>query len=186
MRDFDIRKRDWLVKATALASTRWLSMLSLAPASESLCSFMPHPASGTYRVAARHLPLLADAFVEDPRIDSTFPMMLRLLGNYKDRRVDRFSLSVLEGLLAMDEPPGWTEELMWRILVRFDPSKIDDRNDHYDSHSFDSGKGHLQEVWEPAKKELGIPAMSPATIDLAKYWLFGGRYPQDPEPCPGP
>ena len=73
---------------------------------------------------------------------------------------------------------------MWAILFRVDGSKVEEREAHYEGHRHSSGRDHVRELWTRAKQELDIPNTPPVEVDLPSHELFGGDFPEDPQPCP--
>lgn len=173
----DFRKREWLVQAAALPATRWHGLYELAPRTDRIRSYYDPGRSHGIRVAKRHLPLLAAAFVDAPRLDPTMPMMLRVLRGYEDPRIDELALGVLEGLLTLDRPPWWTQDLLWAVLARAGDTEPETRLEEIGAKCWDVTPEQLRLIWLKAKGQLGIPDVSPAQIQLEEALPVGGRTP---------
>ena len=104
-------------------------------------------------------------------------MMLRVLDGYADVRVDRVALGVLEGLLARDELPWWTWDLMWALLARSGDGRPEARLEELGAETWDVTPGQLRQIWSEAKGQLGVPDVPPAEIELEEYRPVGGRTP---------
>lgn len=177
-KELNRRKREWLVQAAALPGTRWHGLYELAPESDRIRSFYDRDFQpARLAVAKRHLALLADAFVEAPKIDHTMAMMLRVLGRYEDPRVDHAALGFLEGLFARDELLWWTSDLLFAVLARFGDTEPEARLEEIGAQPWDVTPGQLRRLWSEAKGQLGIPDVPPAQIELEEYRPVGGRTP---------
>ena len=157
------RKTDWLVQAVALPGTRWHGLHQLAPKDARISGRDGQPARLT--VGDRHRALLAEAFVQAPRLDYTFPLMLALLRGVEDSRVDELALGVLERQLALERPPYWIRSLLWMVLARWGDARPPARLEPLDVEPWEVGPEHLRRIWSEAKLELEIPDV-PAAAGL--------------------
>jgi hypothetical protein len=171
-------KLRWSVEAAALPGTRWHGLYELAPFTD-----RQHFAyDRTGRPAAVCLPLehrelLARAFVEASKVDPTMTMMLELLCGLDDPRVDRAALGALEGLLALETPPRWAQDLMWAVLARQGDTRLQERLKETGTESWEVTPERLRELWSAAKRELGIHDVPASEIDLERYLPVGARTP---------
>ncbi len=174
----ELRKREWLVQATALPGTRWHGLYELEPGSDRIRSFYDRSGKPKQtRLAKRHRELLAEAFVKAPKMDPTFSMMLAILRGHQDPLVDQVALGGLEGLLALETLPWWVQDLMWAVLARFDDTQLEERLEQAGITSWEATPEQLRNLWSAAKQELGIPEVPPTEIELGSYLPVGGRTP---------
>jgi hypothetical protein len=172
------RRLEWLVQAAALPGTRWHGLYELAPSSDRIRSYYDRSERpGSYLLAPRHQRLLAEALVRTPRMDPTLAMMLRVLGDHEDSRVDQVALGALEGLLALEDPPWWATDLMWAVLARFGDRKLEARLEKFSDDCSSATSDQLRALWSEAKSELAIPEVPPTEIETERYLPVGGRTP---------
>jgi len=173
-----LRRREWLVQAAALPATRWHGLYQLVPNPGDISPFYSGSGGfGSPPLSRDHQALLAEALVSAPKMDSTFSMMLRLLGQYEDPRLDLLALETLEGLLALEKPPWWSRDLLWVVLARFGDGEPKDRLLAYDAKPGDLTPEQQREIWSSAKIELDIPDAAAAEIELESHGPASGHPP---------
>lgn len=156
------QRLEWLVQATALPGTRWHGLRELAwddGATEERDAKPRRAALGD-----PHRAILADAFVQASRIDYTLSMMLGLLADYEDLRIDEVALGVLEEKIALDPQPYWIRDLLWRMLERWGAAMPPAVLDELDLAPWELTPEHLREIWDDTKIELGIPDVTGAGL----------------------
>ncbi|MEM9291668.1 MAG: hypothetical protein AAGD01_08305 [Acidobacteriota bacterium] len=172
------QRRDWLVRAATLPGTRWHGLYGLAPGNDPIRALHEWPArSIPAGLSEEQWEVLADGFVETPRMDPTFAMMAWMLKDHEDPEVDEVALGVVEGLLALEELPWWTQDVLWATLARFGDDGPQARLDKLGWYSWEVTPDQLRGLWAEAKKELGVPEVEPETIELETSLLVGGQWP---------
>lgn len=169
LEDLEMGRKEWHVQATSLPGTRWHGLYELAPVNERFRPFYNRSNRHLRTVPeARHLDLLARAFIDAPKVDTTMPMLLAVLGTHEDPLIDRTALSYVEGLLLLDEPPWWTQDLIVAVLNRWGDHEPEKRWMSSDGSTTDPGPALLRKAWAEAKSSFGIPDEAPARIELGE------------------
>lgn len=161
--ELENRKREWLVQAAALPGTRWHGLHGLAPREKTVSDRGGQPTRLT--IGERHRALLAEAFIQAPRVDHTFPTMLLLLRGVEDPRVDELALGVLEDQLAGEESRFPVQDLLWAVLERWGDARPRARLEKLGVDRWDVTREHLRGIWSESKVELDIPDV-PVPADL--------------------
>ena len=170
-------KREWSVDAAVRPGTRWHGLYELYAASDPIRSYYDPAERPTIRLSKSHREVLAEAFLSTPKMDATMPMMLQVLQRHKDPKIDEMALGTLEGLLLLEQPPWWTEELLLALLVRFgDPEPEKYLESLGGGRQSDDVKA-LREFWIEIKHALSIPDVTPLSPELERHLPVGGQTP---------
>ena len=175
-----VDRQAWSVEAAARRGTRWHGLYELDPEGDEVHSFYdrsaePPPKRGA--LTAPQLQRLAASFVAAPSSDQTAVMMLQVLAGWRSEALDHAAVSVVEALLAEEEPAWWLRELLALVLVRYGDAQVEKRiqalGDRFADYSIDAAR----KLWEGARRELEIPEVEPARIDEPEVWGVGERTP---------
>ncbi|NJL26448.1 MAG: hypothetical protein HC897_00545 [Thermoanaerobaculia bacterium] len=170
---------EWLVEAAARPGTRWHGLYELQPATDGVHAYYDRsnrPALGR-KLEPRQFQLLADAFAAAPRVDRTSLMMLSVLGDYPDARVDRAAIAIVEALLERDTTAYWLPDLLAVLLPRLgDPDPVQRLavlSEPRETASIET----VRALWSQARFELSIPEVPPAAVEEKRRLPVGGETP---------
>jgi hypothetical protein len=177
-------RREWLVSAAERRATRWQGLYELAPKADKLHFFYDDERQDAEEpLTGEELARLAAGFVREPSVDSTLTMLLTLLAPLPDAAVDRTAAAAIETALEKRPQAWWLPDAMARTLERFgdaDPEhrlvreKVD-----CDGVPICTRVPHenLPGIWQKARIDLGIPAVSPAEVPERRVAGVGGETP---------
>lgn len=173
-------RQAWSVEAAARPGTRWHGLYELDPEGDELHSFYDRsakPPGERGALTAPQLQQLATSFVAAPSGDQTAVMMLKVLAGWRSEALDDAAVSVVEALLAQEEPSWWLRELLGLVLVRYGDAQVERRvqalGDRFGDYSIEAAR----KLWKKARRELGIPQVEPARLDEPEVWGVGERTP---------
>lgn len=149
----------WAVRAATHPVTRWDGLFELMPSSDILHSaYVPKPTRDTSaRLKPEQKRALAEAGVAQPSLDRTLPMLLAVLRDYPDPDLDRLAGGAIEGLLAEDEPPWWTRDVLLRGLERLGDPKLEAYRERLGEEFEEPDPDVMRTIWDEARRDLALP-----------------------------
>ena len=124
-----VDRMEWLVRCSENRATRW----------DGLCELVGSPKPKAYDDAEHrirpaelltdeHRARIAAGFLRDSRLDHNVPLLLDVLGSYRDDRLDRAVVAAIDRELQADEPQIYVlRAAIPAILARLGDEKADSR-----------------------------------------------------------
>jgi hypothetical protein len=101
-------RTDWLVAAAEEPATRWHGLYELDSSADGMHAFYDsRQRTEVMALTEQQVERLTTAFVEQPRLDATFPMLLRLLRDRPSAEVDRTAVAAIDTWMDSKMPPHW-------------------------------------------------------------------------------
>lgn len=173
-------KLSWAVDAAADPATRWHGLYELESESDSLRSSYDQRQSRqrASKLTTEHRARIAAGFIDGPRVDHTFSMVLSVLAGYRSEELDHAALAALETALAGEHVPYWIGEAMAAVLTRFGDEHAERRVAKLTERCWDLDPEAARRLWRDAKRELKLPDAKPL-LDAWQPIVFGvgGRTP---------
>lgn len=184
----EAERRRWLVRAAVDPATRWHGLYDLARDADTVHSFYDHrPASPDVGLASEDLARLAGAFHDDPALDNTVPMMLKVLAGYPSRDVDLAGLAAVETALSEKKVPYWVHQAILLVRARFGdvPQKPKRKKGKGECNfaddpllrSLDMSDDEVRREWAQTRQRLGLPSVAPLPRRPRPYRGVGGDTP---------
>lgn len=171
-------KLAWLVEAAALPGTRWHGLYELEPEGDAIRSAYDGDRKRLkHRPKEPQLRLLADALLAHPKGDYTSAMMLRVLRDHPDPRIDRLGIGMVETALAMDPSPHWLMDLIQEVLLRQGDAQPLARFEVINEWTWEITTEQLRLLWTQAKTELAIEEVAPVEFEQPRVLPVGERTP---------
>lgn len=171
-------KLKWSVEAAALPGTRWHGLYELEPQGGAIRSAHAGSRSRSkLRPQEPHLALLSEAFLAHPKVDYTSIMMLRVLRNHSDPRIDHLGAGIVETALAMNTTPHWLMGLMEEVLLRHDDAQPRVRFEVINERVWEITVDQLRQIWDEAKSELAIEEVAPVQFEQPRALPVGEQTP---------
>jgi hypothetical protein len=164
-------QRDWHLEAAARRSTRWHGLFGVFLRFDSIHGVYDSRGERLEFFTTEELERIALGFLDEPSNDVTFPMTLDILRDFESSEIDATAVALVEGLLLASRPP-WTARSIGAVLERFGNPESLGRLWHprtpeevFEGLSKGIYDGRLVELWNSAKKELGIPDVEPLVLE---------------------
>jgi hypothetical protein len=176
---------NWLVSAVEYPATRWHGLYELDSSRDRMLQFFDdRRRTAGNDLSEAHGDRLVRAFVEAPRLDATFPMLLQLIGRRPSAEVDATAVAAIDTLMDQRNPPYWTNDLIALTTARLglelkkDPSrksgKRRKRPDIADDPllgGLDVDPRELSREWAALRRQLTLP---PRRLEMPSRAMVGG------------
>jgi len=111
-------KRAWQIRRVGHDATRWDGLYGLVPSSDAVHARYDRSGNRDSTLSPEELKQFALAFVQEPPVDSTLPLMLRVLREVRDPEVTQAAVDAFDAALKAAHFPWWAEETLALIRER--------------------------------------------------------------------
>jgi hypothetical protein len=146
-----ITRIEWLVRCAENRVTRWDGLVLLQDEAADDDRICIPPAE---QLTDDHRHRIAMGFIRDPQIDATIPLLVDVLGAYRDARFDRELIAAIDRAFDSEARNAWTCLAMAAMLSRWGDKDAESRFADVLARPTESYWTELRKEWTRAKARM--------------------------------